>query len=152
LCNARAGLCSQVTNRITAVLLPKTADYRPPGPPGEPPAFKPAPELIGEWKGHIRTWKGERPFSLWIQPSGDVHARIEGQLRMLWNMVSFREERLAGRMLGDLGTEDAARLPYHLNFTLQLRGAVLNGPVTAQTVPGRRSGNALTSFVELKKE
>lgn len=152
LCNARAALCGQVTNRITAVLLPKTADNTPTPLQGEPPAFKPTPEMIGTWKGSIHTWKGERPMTLWILPSGDVHARMDGQLRMLWNLVSSRDERLAGRMLGDLGTDDAARLPYFLNFTLKLRGSVLNGPVTAQSQPGRRSSNALTSFVELKKE
>jgi hypothetical protein len=33
-----------------------------------------------------------------------------------------------------------------------LRGGVLNGAMTAQSMPGRRVGNALTHWVELKRE
>jgi hypothetical protein len=54
-------------------------------------------------------------------------------------------------MMGDLGTEDVNRRPYVLSLGLQLRGNVLNGGMTALSVPGRRVGNALTHWVELKK-
>jgi hypothetical protein len=38
-----------------------------------------------------------------------------------------------------------------LLLTLKPRGAVLNGPVSAISLPGKRPGNALTSWVELQK-
>jgi hypothetical protein len=40
-----------------------------------------------------------------------------------------------------------------LQLSLKLRGDVLNGAMTAQSVAmGRRVGNALTHWAELKKE
>lgn len=56
-----------------------------------------------------------------------------------------------GRMAGHIGTEDANRKPYYLELTLRRRGEVLNGAMTARSRPGRRSGNALSHWVEVKK-
>jgi hypothetical protein len=85
--------------------------------------------------------------------SGDVHAQLGGQLRTLLNSVQWQDGYLSGRMMGDIGTEDANRRPYLLSLTLKLRGKdVLNGPASALSLPGPRPGNALTQWVELKKK
>ena len=64
----------------------------------------------------------------------------------------FRENGfLVGRFLSDIRTEDANRRPYSLLLTLKPRGAVLNGPVSAISLPGKRAGNALTSWAELRR-
>jgi hypothetical protein len=65
--------------------------------------------------------------------------------------VRWHDGYLSGRMTGDIGAEDANRRPYLLSLTLKLRGAALNGPASAVSLPGRRPGNALTQWVELKK-
>ncbi|MBI1786334.1 MAG: hypothetical protein HYR60_02130 [Acidobacteria bacterium] len=73
-------------------------------------------------------------------------------MKTLLNRVSFEDGRLSGATTGDIGTEDANRRPYFLQFDLALReGGVLNGAATAISRPGPRAGNALTSWVELKK-
>ena len=59
---------------------------------------------------------------------------------------------MSGNLTGDIGTEDANRTRYTLALSLKLRGDVLNGALTAQSLPGRRVGNALTHWVELKRE
>jgi hypothetical protein len=117
-------------------------------PPGQD--FKPTSELLGAWQGKVHTYKGELSFKLLFQPDGNVHAQLGTQLKTLLNRAQLRDGYLSGRFSGDIGTEDANRTRYAL--TLKLRGRVLNGAMTAQSLPGSRVFNALTHWVELKKE
>lgn len=55
-------------------------------------------------------------------------------------------------MSGDIGTDDANRTRYVLGLALKLRGETLSGGTTALTLPGRRVGNALTYWTELKRQ
>jgi CubicO group peptidase (beta-lactamase class C family) len=153
LCNANSNLPGQVMEQIVAVVAPEPA--RNPGTQSQPPPlpdFKPTNELLGAWQGKVHTYKGEHSFKLLFQPDGDVHAQLGTQLKTLLNRVQFRDGYLSGSFASDIGTEDANRTRYTLVLTLKLRGAVLNGALTAQSLPGRRVGNALTHWVELKKE
>ena len=77
--------------------------------------------------------------------------RVGRQFQMLLNNVKWEDGYLSGEMLSDIHTEDANRRPYFLELTLKLRGNVLNGPASAISLPGARAGNALTSWVEVKK-
>src|SRR5262249_16623262 len=104
------------------------------------------------WQGKVHTYKGELDFKLLFQPDGDVHAQLGTQLKTLLNRVQFRDGYLSGVFTSDIGTEDANRTRYSLALMLKLRGAVLNGSMTAHSLPGRRIGNGLTHWVELKKE
>ena len=82
-----------------------------------------------------------------------VHAQLGKQMTMLWNAVHWRDGYLSGSMPGDIGTEDAARQPYNnLDFTLKLRGAILNGSASAVPNGAGRVGGAQTQWVELKKQ
>jgi hypothetical protein len=61
-------------------------------------------------------------------------------------------------MAGDIGTDDTHRRPYRLVLELKRRGESLNGAVIARThlkeeggAPGKRAGNALSHWTELKK-
>lgn len=151
LANTSTELTARVYREVIAILLPKASPpastYTP-----DPPPFKPTPALRGTWKGALHTYKREIPFTVWFLESGDVHARLQGQLRMLFNLVSFRDGYFSARMMGDVGTEDANRKPYYLDFTLKLRGRTLNGAATAMSLPNKRARNALAYWVELKKE
>jgi CubicO group peptidase (beta-lactamase class C family) len=151
--NASSNLPGQVMEQIVAVVAPETA--RNPGaqnqaPPGQD--FKPPSELLGAWQGKVHTYKGELSFKLVFQPDGDVHAQLAAQLKTLLNRPQFKDGYLSGSFAGDIGTEDANRTRYTLSLSLKLRGDFLNGAMTAQSLPGRRVGNALTHWVELKKE
>ncbi len=74
------------------------------------------------------------------------------QLETLLNDVSFRNSYLSGRMIGDIGTEDANRRPYHSHLSLKLRGQTLNGAMTAISLPGQKIGNALSHWMEIRKQ
>lgn len=146
-------LPSLVTEEVISVLMPGAARKEPEAPPqGQEPIFKPANELVGTWKGSVHTYQGEVPFTLEIKADGDIHARLGAQLKTLLNRADFKDGYLTGAALGDLGTEDANRRPYTLSLSLKLRGEALNGALTAQSLPGKRAGNALTHWVELKKQ
>jgi CubicO group peptidase (beta-lactamase class C family) len=152
LSNASSNLPGQVAERIEAALFPEAALKT--GAQNQPPTgpvFKPSSELLGAWQGKVHTYKEELPFALVFQPDGDVHARLGAQFRTLLSRVEFRDGYLRGSFMGDIGTEDANRTRYVLSLSLKLRGDVLNGAMTAQSLPGKRVGNALTHWVELKK-
>jgi CubicO group peptidase (beta-lactamase class C family) len=151
LSNASSNLPGQVMERIVAVVAPE-----PPRNPGTqnqpPPDFKPHGELLGDWQGKVHTYKGELSFRLTFQPDGVVRAQLGTQSTTSLNRAQFRDGYLSGSFTGDIGTEDANRTSYALALLLKQRGAVLNGAMTAQSLPGRRVGNALTHWVELKKD
>jgi CubicO group peptidase (beta-lactamase class C family) len=152
--NASSNLPGQVMDQIVAVVAPETASSpgaQNQGPPGQD--FKPSSPLLGAWQGKVHTYKGELSFRLLFQPDGDVHAKLGSQLITLLSRPQFKDGYLTGSFAGDVGTEDANRTRYLLQISLKLRGDVLNGAMTAQSAPlSRRVGNALTHWVELKKE
>ena len=161
LTNSSSSLSNLVSIEILSVMLPEYAKNRElsenkkkqeKNELQEPePSFKPEPELIGKWTGSVHTYKGDIPLTFWFKESGDVHVQLGDQLKTLLNDVNFKDGYLGGRMMGDIGTEDANRCPYHLHVNLKLRGQVLNGSMTAISLPGRRMGNALSHWMELKK-
>lgn len=141
-----------ISEEIVATLMPDAARKPPAQNPMSEPVFKPTGELIGVWKGSVHTYKEEIPFTIEIKPDGDVHTRMANQLRTLLNRVDFKDGYLTGQMMSDIGTEDANRTRYVLSLSLKLRGDVMNGAMTAQSMPAKRVGNALTHWVELKKQ
>ena len=161
LANSSSSLPELVSKEILSVMLPEYAKNRElsenkqkqeKNEQQEPESsFKPEPELIGKWTGSVHTYKGDIPLTFWFKESGDVHAQLGDQLKTLLNDVNFKDGYLGGRMMGDIGTEDANRRPYHLHVNLKIRRQVLNGSMTAISLPGRRMGNALSHWMELKK-
>jgi len=142
----------QVMNEIVGTLFPGAAP-RPSAPAiAGASRFEPPGELIGTWSGQVHTGRTPVPFALEIKSDGDVHARLGTQLQTLLNRVSLANGYLTGTMMGDIATEDASRTPHTLSVTLKLRGSALVGGMTALSLPARRVGNALTHWVELKKE
>jgi CubicO group peptidase (beta-lactamase class C family) len=116
------------------------------------PRFEPPAELLGRWAGSVHTHEGDIPFVLRFKESGDVHAKLGDQMWTLLNDSVFDDGYLRGKIMGDIGTEDANRLPYHLHLVLKLRGRVLNGSMIAMSQPGKRAGNALSHWVEVRKQ
>jgi len=125
---------------------PKSGRRQPPG-----PAFKKIPELVGVWSGAAETYEGPREVTLRVDESGAIYIRLASAPWTLLNAPSFTDATLSGLFAGDIGTADANRRPYQLRLEVKLRGNTLNGGVTAQSVPANRVGNALTSWIELKR-
>ncbi len=108
--------------------------------------------LEGRWQGIVHTYNRDLPITMIVQPDGDVHVQFEGQLETLVTRPRFRDGWLRGRFTGDLGTEDTARTPYDLNLEVKLRDDILGGSLTAMSRPAPRVGNALTHWIELRKQ
>jgi hypothetical protein len=150
LCNGSDQLPHRVADEIFKVMLPK---WRQPERPQEARANFVAPaELQGDWAGRISTYKGELPLTMYVQVSGDVHARLGNQLKMLVNNPRWENGYFTGEFIGDLGTEDTGPGPSHIRLLLRLRDRTLNGSATASPLPGMRTGFNLTHWAELKRK
>ena len=152
LTNSSSTVVFQVTEAITAILLGESPGASPQvNKPSDSPQFKPPAQLVGLWEGIVHTHVQDLPFVLRIDESGDIHARLGDQLWTVVNQPVFTNETLTGQMSGDIGAEDANRRPYSLHLKLKLRGNTLNGTVAALSLPGKRVGNALSNWAELKR-
>jgi CubicO group peptidase (beta-lactamase class C family) len=161
LANARCDLPHVVAEEILSLLLPsygerraaKLAEDKAKQAQSETaqPGFQPPPELIGAWSGAVHTYQAEIPLILEFKDSGDVHAKLGDQLKTLLNDAAWIDGELTGVMMGDIGTEDANRQPYHLHAALRLRGDRLNGAIVALSPSNVQFGNALGHWAELTR-
>jgi hypothetical protein len=153
--NADTELPGEVFREIMPVLLGDTTRDTP-----QPPSaktsnthFHPSALLLGAWNGRVHTHQGDLPLTLTVQASGDVHAKLGDQLETVVNDVSFSDGLLTGKMTGEIGTEDAKRLPYYLHLSLKLREEMrLTGTMVARSHVAQRLGNALSHWTELQKK
>ncbi|MBL8267912.1 serine hydrolase domain-containing protein [Steroidobacter sp.] len=133
--------------KLTDVLLKSVLkDWQDPAPASAPAVqpFKPAAELVGNWQGTVHTYQGQLPIKLSVQPSGDVHVRIGGEPRFgnrssvrqeaLLNDVKFVNGTLTGNTLAQIETADTKRHAHVTELRLKLRGDVLNGAASANSV------------------
>jgi CubicO group peptidase (beta-lactamase class C family) len=150
LCNGSDQLPHRVADEIFKTMLPnwrqpeRSSDSR--------PEFSVASELAGVWSGKIVTYKGTLPLTLHMRESGEVHAQIGGQMKVLVNDPRWQNHYFSGEFLGDLGTEDTGPGPAQIRLLLKLRGRTLNGSATASALSGMRGGFNLTHWTELKRE
>lgn len=145
LSNADADLMA-LQDAILHVLLPQTIRA------GH--GLKPTPELMGSWRGAVQTAAGPIPLKIDIESNGSVFAQVGEHRRGEVEQVSLSAEGVLWleEVPGDLGTSEAARYPYRLQFALKARGPILNGAASAISRPLQgRVGNAITYFAELRK-
>lgn len=162
--NENRDLEEQVVEDILSVLLPTYAEQCARGRAQQKPeqtersevGFRPDTDLLGKWRGHIHTYEGDIPLTLWFKETGDVHAQLGTQLKTLVNGAQFEEQSFEGKMMGDIGTPDTSRYPHHLYLDLKRRGEAFTGAVVAfpirERMPGKRFGMALSHWVELRKD
>lgn len=142
----------KIVDEILSVLLPPYRLKREAKPSSPKPEVKPSTSFIGDWVGHIHTWRGDLPFTLSISTSGDVQAKLKSVPVETLNKFEFTDRRLLGRLTGNLGTaEDTGPKAYDLDFELYLKGDMLYGSTTTRPRPGSRYGARLSYWVELKK-
>lgn len=123
-------------------------------PPAEEP-FSPTPELLGEWRGTVRTPSRNLPARLIISSGRDVTLEIDGRpgkpipIRTALPSLAFRNGVLTGPFFGRIDTADAARSPHVLFLRVRLRGQRLDGFVAAAAM---NQTFVLPHWIELKKE
>ncbi|MFB3789614.1 MAG: serine hydrolase domain-containing protein [bacterium] len=154
LANSSTGLVDEIRKTIFHVLFPeeKKETAEPPQPQKPEEKLFPDPALLGKWEGLVHTPDEQIPLTLEFQADGDAHAQLAGQLKTLLNEVSWKDGFLQGLMMGDVRMEDITRRPFLLRLTLKKRGDALNGALTSMSQPEGRVGNALSCWVELKKQ
>jgi hypothetical protein len=144
-------LTESVSNAILATMLGGKPDDFPTLQPTPPPKISGLPgKLEGKWVGAVHTHQADLDVTLWCQQSGEIQVHLGKQAK-----TSVREARLeagsfTGNMDGDIGTDDARRRPYALQWDLTLRGDVLNGTLYATTRTTRPL--RLGYWVELHRE
>lgn len=151
LSNSASRLPSAVTQRILATQLPKWKVVERSEPPA-PPAFTAKPELIGAWQGIISTYAKDEAVQMRFLPDGNVHIRIADQPETLVNRPQLEEGTFTGEVGARILTPDAERYAHTIALSLTLRRDVLNGSATAADIEGPRVRNALTYWIELKKQ
>lgn len=107
---------------------------------------------VGAWHGTVHTYEGQLPIRLTIKPSGEAEVKLAGQVTVKVSTLELEEGYLTGRFEGDIRTPDAAKREYDLRFSLKMRGRKLNGALTALSVPGPKLSNALTCWMEVRRE
>lgn len=112
----------------------------------------PAPAMVGNWSGVIKTFNGDVPLNFSISESGEVKAQLGNESPTSVGKLSFDKGSLFGRMSGKLPIEEDAGLdPYDLDFELYLRGSALNGSVTTRPHSGAKNFTRLPFWVEFKR-
>jgi CubicO group peptidase (beta-lactamase class C family)/acetyl esterase/lipase len=142
-----------VTNAILAnVLGGEPGDFpMAPGPSASSADSGLPGKLRGTWTGMVHTSRQDVPVTLWFQESGDVHAQLGDQLKTLVNDARFSGRQFTGKIAGDIGTPDANRRPYHLQWDVTLRDGQLAGALSAVGRHPSR-GLSLAHWVELRKQ
>lgn len=152
LCNSRQyALTSLIVKEILSVMLPSYKTRAKEENNQDPTEFKPSLELIGKWSGLVHTYKEDISLSLSIEDSGDIYVKLGDQLTTPLDNTRFQDGYIKGSFSSDIGTEDSNRLPYNLHFVLKPRHKALNGSVISISLPGKRPGNALSYWAELRK-
>ena len=126
LANAATPLVTDVIEKILSAVMPEFAGNRASreaAEKGEGPksSFEPTSDLLGSWAGSVHTFGNQVPFALEFHEDGDVHARLGDQLKSLVNDAGLKERNFKGRMLGNIGTEEADRYPHELHLDLNIR-------------------------------
>lgn len=135
-----------ISDGILSILLPahaksRTEEAAKSNIPRTPTAVPSSDSFTGAWTGFIRTQRGDSPLSLTVHGAGDIHAKLGSQLETLINQARFRDGRLSGSMLGDVGVAGAPALKLYL----YMRDGVLRGAAVTDPSP------QLPHWVELKK-
>lgn len=154
LSNARSDLTLDVADRIIAKLLPKwrPATQQASHQEEAQTPFVAPDSLRGVWKGTLSTYIKQVPVELRFLPGGEVHAQVGDQLTALVNRPQLEGNIFSGDLAVRIGTPDTDRYTYTVSLSLQLRGDVLNGSASAIAVSSPRERNALSHWIELRKE
>jgi CubicO group peptidase (beta-lactamase class C family) len=140
-----------VTNSILACLLGgESEDF---------PILQPSPRakvvrlpdsLLGEWTGTVDIHQDRLPITIWCRSNGEIDAQLAGQTKTALTEVRFESGVLTGKMSGDIGTSDAKRRPYDLEWDVTQRGDTIYGMLYAVGRQGAR-GLRLGYWVQLHR-
>lgn len=149
--NIEGHISAEIADEIVATLFNDSPASTPDQAAPQLPRGGIGPEILGKWTGQVHTYLRDLPVTLEFSPTGDLHATLGGQPVMTLRNVQVEGGRVKGRMTGDIGTPDANRRAYYLDWDLTLRGEVLDGVLYAIGTETSR-GVQLGYWVELRKQ
>jgi CubicO group peptidase (beta-lactamase class C family) len=151
LANARDALPFEVSEKLAALMIPGWQP-RPLPTPTKPAPFKVPAGLVGTWRGTLATYSGDVAVKLVFRPDGEVQARFGRQLTALVNHPRMEDGAFVGELQARIGTPDTDRYPYTVTLVLNPARDRLSGAAIAVGDAGPRVRNALSAWIELKRE
>jgi hypothetical protein len=139
-----------ITNSILASILGGKAEDFPILQPSPRPAVRLPDSLLGEWTGTVETPQDRLPIRIWCRSNGEIDAQLAGQAKTALTEIRFESGVLTGKMTGDIGTTDAKRRRYDLEWELTHRSDTINGILYAVGGAAAR-GLRLPYWVELHR-
>jgi hypothetical protein len=140
-----------VTNSILACLLGgKSEDFPILQPSPRPEVARLPDSLQGEWTGTVDTHPDRLPITIWCRSNGEIEVQLAGQTKTALTEVRFESGVLTGKMAGNIGTSDAKRRHYDLEWDVTHRGDAINGMLYAVGRQGVR-GLRLGYWVQLRR-
>lgn len=106
--------------------------------------------LGGKWMGAVHTYERDLPVTMWFNQSGGVEAQLDNQPKTSINNSRLQNGMFTGTFSGEIGTPDANRRRYGLEWDVVLRRDVLNGVLYAVGNPDSR-GLLLGYWTELRR-
>jgi hypothetical protein len=102
------------------------------------------------WNLSSAVYTSDIPLLLSITPTGDIDATLGQGPALKLTTPRFKDNRVAGKMIADLGVRDTDGVPYELHLELYRYGDRLVGGATTYALPGRE-GPRLSFSVELTR-
>jgi hypothetical protein len=125
------------------------------GPPNRI-ASKTPDELLGSWKGEIKTYAGPVPIMMNFHQGGHIGVSIGDQNN--WsrlNLIDLTDSRIFGACDGKIPTDDTKRYPHGILLSIKKDGEKLIGEATAvppyNQIKHSRMYAGLSHYVELTK-
>jgi CubicO group peptidase (beta-lactamase class C family) len=143
----------QIEHEIAGIMIPRYAKAlaaEPKTPETPEDLYHPTPELLGNWQGTLRTWRGALPIHLVFQPDGDIHVKLGDQLETLLNDPHWEGKMLDGQFAGSIPTPDAAHHRHAIHLELWARDGKLTGEANAEATE-EPAHYSLASYVELTR-
>jgi CubicO group peptidase (beta-lactamase class C family) len=147
---------TEITNKIIASMVASYKDEQFSSGPPNRIASKISNELIGTWKGEIKTYAGPVPIMINFNQGGNIGVSIGAQNN--WshlNIIDLTDSRIFGACAGNIPTNDTKRYPHQILLSLKKDGEKLIGEATAAVPYNQRKQTrmyaALSHYVELIK-
>lgn len=132
--NSRSGVPAQIVDSVIDTLLPQYRAARLTDPAlkdGAAKPFAPPAELVGTWKGEVRTWQGRLDAQLRILGDARAYLRVGEEPEVPVEGVRFDDDgRLSGDAAGTMPTIDIRSRPHHREIRLTLRNGRLTGSIS----------------------
>jgi len=91
------------------------------------------PQLVGSWKGEIKTPETETPIKMVFQDNGEVHVRLDKQPEAILDNVSVRNGELKGDFRVRSPSENGTNSEQAISIHVEVRGRRMYGVATAES-------------------